>query len=204
MVVKECFKCKVPKPLTDFYKHKQMGDGHLNKCKDCTKKDTKKNQDKVGTEYDFSEKGVIRVSYKTQKRNNKLRGFGDMPYTKKEFTTWLYKNNYKTLFDSWVKGGNNKDDKPSVDRLDDFKGYSLDNIRLVTWKENKEHQYEDILSGKGTGGERCMNILQLDLNNILIREWVSYQEIRRVLGYCVSYVILNKDGIKNGFLWKVK
>ena len=39
--MKVCFKCGIEKPLTDYYKHKQMGDGHLNKCKDCTKKDTK-------------------------------------------------------------------------------------------------------------------------------------------------------------------
>ena len=41
MQSKICFKCLVDKPLSDYYKHKQMGDGHLNKCKDCTKKDTK-------------------------------------------------------------------------------------------------------------------------------------------------------------------
>lgn len=49
--MKACIKCAVVKPLSDFYKHKAMGDGHLNKCKECTKLDVKGNYAKRRVQY---------------------------------------------------------------------------------------------------------------------------------------------------------
>ncbi len=207
MEYKKCFKCGIVKSINEFYRHKEMKDGYLNKCKECTKKDSKSNlktSSKHPESYDKTEKGVIRVMYKTQKRNSKLRGHACPEYTKQEFAQWLYKNGFKKLYDNWEKSGYKKSLKPSVDRIDDFKGYSFQNIRLVTDKENREHQYIDIMNGTGTSGKRCKPVLCFDSNFKLVAEYVSLSSASRAAGYSVESRIRTGRKCKRGFYWRYK
>lgn len=41
---KTCFKCQKVLPISEFYVHQRMADGHINKCKTCTKADVKRNR----------------------------------------------------------------------------------------------------------------------------------------------------------------
>lgn len=202
MHYKACFKCKESLPLEGFYKHKKMADGHLNKCIKCTKIDARSNQEKVGDTYDRSLKGLIRVIYKTQKRHQRARGHGGMPYDKDQLKKWLIENGILAMYESWVKSGFRKDEKPSTDRIDDFFGYSFDNMRLVTWKENREHQHEDIREGKGTSGRRCKKLLKMNSDLDVLDTYVSYSSAVRDMGYHLEYQIKNSKPCRSGFYWK--
>ena len=76
-LVKTCFKCGIEKPLSESYVHKQMGDGHLNKCKQCAKADAKKNLEKKSTNIEWRRKERARgrekyrrLGYRTKKRKH--------------------------------------------------------------------------------------------------------------------------------------
>jgi len=199
--MKKCFKCGLLKPYGEFYRHKRMADGYLNKCKECTKKDTKRTGWK---KYYRSEKGVIRTIYKSQTQNSKKRSQVKPSYSKKELSSWLYSNGFKELYISWVNSGFKKDKKPSVDRIDDFKPYTMSNIKLGTWHENKQHQYQDIVNGVSTSGLMCKAVLQYSKNKDLVAKYVSQSEACRQTGISnasISACCRGKTKTAGGYYW---
>ncbi len=78
-MVKTCFKCGIEQDIGNFYKHKEMADGHFGKCKACTKKDVSENyQDKREAYAEYEKrrwkrperkKAAIRYQRKRRKNN---------------------------------------------------------------------------------------------------------------------------------------
>ena len=65
--MKQCFKCKETKPLDQFYIHLGMADGHLNKCKTCTKIDTAERENRKKQDFQWYEKELERHRVKSAK-----------------------------------------------------------------------------------------------------------------------------------------
>ncbi len=71
---KTCFKCEKVKPLVDFYKHTEMADGHVNKCKECNKFDVSSNYRKNIIHYKNYERGRTHLPHRVKARKFKEDG----------------------------------------------------------------------------------------------------------------------------------
>jgi hypothetical protein len=132
---KICSKCKKEKPVTEFSPNKHNLDGLQSHCRSC--------QYAYKREYDRTLNGLVHKIYGQQKSNSKRRGHKPPAYTFDALYDWfLSQPNYKKLYDNWKNSGYIKDLTPSIDRLDDNKGYSFDNIQLITWQENRKKEQE--------------------------------------------------------------
>ena len=123
---KVCSKCGTSKPISEFYRDKIQKDGHRNKCKECDKIDS--------TKYRHTKSGVLTQLFYHINRNARARNMERPNFSKKELIDWATtETQFDTLYENWVASGYSKDLTPSIDRLNDYKSYTFDNIRLVTW-----------------------------------------------------------------------
>ena len=102
--MKRCIKCGAMRPLSDFYKHKAMKDGHLNKCKECTKKDVKENRENNLEYY----KEYDRIRDQSEERKEMKRRYqqteAGKESIKKSHKKWIENNRKKR--NAQIKVGN--------------------------------------------------------------------------------------------------
>lgn len=149
---KKCFKCGKVKPLSEFYKHKEMLDGHLNKCKACARKDVQENYKNNRQHYNEYDKKRQRTDIHrilnhryigikqrcTGNATRRYRVFGMEYLSKEEWDDWCEKtkNEFMRLYKIWEASGYDRKYCPSVDRINNKKGYTKGNIQWLSLADN--------------------------------------------------------------------
>ena len=160
-------------------------------------------------EWKKTTKGLICDIYCSQKSHSMERKYDLPDYTMEQLYVFMTTDvNFKNLFKQWELSNFNKWKRPSIDRLDDYKPYTLCNIRLVTWKENHKKGCVDKING--INNKQNMSVYKYDKSMNLIKEYYSMAEASRdMVGNSrwvthISEVCRNKRKTANGFKWRYK
>jgi len=207
--MKKCSKCGEVKELVDFGNNIIMKDGLQPLCRDCKKDDDKK--------YRHSKYGLISQIYGSQKRRSQQYDYLNLAYTKVQFKEWIMKQLiFHILFKNWELANFDKSITPSCDRLDDYRGYSFDNIRIVTWDENRISYYKD--AKDGINNKMAKPVIGTNIRTGESVEFNSCADAQRKTGIdnshisdcCRKKVSINSYGNKyvtqsaGGYKWKFK
>jgi len=126
--VKQCYKCKETKPVSEFPVYKKNKDGLFSYCKECKRKLNATNHTKPkGRAYKlladarYNKKGKRANLEKTLVLQDILPilEIGKCELTGLPFDFIPSKNSFRNLY------------SPSLDRIDSSKGYTKDNVRIV-------------------------------------------------------------------------
>jgi len=166
---KVCTKCNIEQPISEY----RVNKGYVeNVCKQCVRDNAR--------DYRRTKDGLIKDIYSHQKQTSKKRGHQLPTYTQDELKDWMYsQEKFHTLYDNWKRLDYQTDYKPSVDRKDDRLGYTIANIQLMTWLENRSKLHEEL--GEEHNNKFTRGVKQYGLDGNIITEHLSVAEASRGL-----------------------
>ncbi len=195
--MKQCSKCKTIKTKDKFKKAKRNKDGINCVCKECVYlQELARYRTKPY---------VVKLIYSNQKVNSKYRGHKPPTYSAKELKEWLYsQEEFHILYDNWKRLDYQKMYKPSTDRKDNNIGYTIANIKLMTFGDNLKNATNDIVCGRT---KTTKAILQYTKSGILLNEYISTAQAEKETGIsksAICYNLKNKTKHSGGFVWEYK
>lgn len=197
---KICPRCNLTKPLNEFCKRKDKGSkiGVISHCKSC--------RIKAGKEYRHTKSGLICRIYNGQKKVSKRRGHDLPTYTLQELRNWCFNQEiFHELFEAWEESGFRITLTPSCDRMNDYEGYSLDRLQLMTWSKNCKKGNTDRRNGINNKVSKSV----IGKNKITGDEveFYSGREASRETGIfqsSISACCTGKTKSAGGYYWKFK
>ena len=151
-------------------------------------------------------KKIIKTIYVDQVSRTNKKQLPKIQYTYEELCEWIKKDDtFIDMYNFWDSKGRVKKFKPSIDRLDDYKGYSFHNIRLLFWCLNNEKGSRDRVIG--INNKQNKRIEQLNKDGIVIKCFHSLAQAGRETfsetGQ-ISAVCKGKRKTHNGYKWRYK
>lgn len=148
--------------------------------------------------------GLSSVIYSRQKAGSARRRYELPSYTRIELMNWLISHSeFELLYSNWIKSSYAKNLRPSVDRIDDYKSYTFDNIQLTTYEQNINRSYSD--RKNGINNKISKKVDQYDLNNNFIQTFHSIREAERqtkIPNQSILLVCQKKRNKAGKFIWK--
>lgn len=149
--MKTCSQCQQTLSLDAFDLQTTGRQGRRADCRECRKRFTR------------SIPGLIKAIYANQKAKSVKRGYQAPQYTEAQLLEWVQNQpEFQSLYDDWVASNYSSALKPSVDRLNDYVSYQLDNIRLTTWQQNNSRGRFDVKQGINNKPNRAVDMLDMD------------------------------------------
>lgn len=137
---KICKDCGQELPTSSFHVMKKGNDAVRAHCKAC--------ENLRSYNYRKTKEGVVTQIYHMQKQSSRERCHPLPSYSKEQLKAWMFLHpDFESIYNKWVASGYLRKNAPSCDRINSLKPYTLENIQLVTFKQNHLNENRDMLSG---------------------------------------------------------